>query len=173
MDLSNEARANKKLYLIGGVMGIGKTATCRILNKKLPNSVFLDGDWCWYSDPLIATTETKKIVIDNITHALNNFINCSAYDNIIFCWILNKQGAIDAIKTRLNLENCQLCPISLVCSPEALKQRIAKDIKIGKRDADALARSLALLPEYDELDTIKIDTSNLDINNVVDAISRY
>ena len=106
MDLNNEARANKKLYLIGGVMGIGKTATCRILNKKLPNSVFLDGDWCWYSDPLIATTETKKIVIDNITHALNNFINCSAYDNIIFCWILNKQGAIDAIKSRLNLENC-------------------------------------------------------------------
>ena len=42
----------KKLYLIGGTMGVGKTAVCQKLKVKLNNSVFLDGDWCWdaYND---------------------------------------------------------------------------------------------------------------------------
>lgn len=36
----------KTLYLIGGTMGVGKTKVCQLLKDKLPNSVFLDGDWC-------------------------------------------------------------------------------------------------------------------------------
>ncbi len=34
----------KTLYLIGGPMGVGKTAVCRKLNRLLPASVMLDGD---------------------------------------------------------------------------------------------------------------------------------
>ena len=76
----------KKLYMIGGTMGVGKTATCQILKQKLDNSVFLDGDWCWDMRPFQVTQETKKMVLENITFLLNNFIQCSAYENIIFCW---------------------------------------------------------------------------------------
>lgn len=34
----------KRLYLIGGTMGVGKTTVCQILKRQLPNCVFLDGD---------------------------------------------------------------------------------------------------------------------------------
>ena len=34
----------KTLYLVGGTMGVGKTTTCKALQRLLPNSVFLDGD---------------------------------------------------------------------------------------------------------------------------------
>ena len=68
----------KKIYLIGGAMGVGKTTVAQILKTKLSNSVFLDGDWCWDSDPFQVTEETKIMVIDNISHLLNNFIHCSA-----------------------------------------------------------------------------------------------
>ena len=37
----------KKLYIIGGTMGVGKTTVCNILKKRLDMSVMLDGDWCW------------------------------------------------------------------------------------------------------------------------------
>ena len=37
----------KKLILIGGTMGVGKTATSSLLKYQLDNCVFLDGDWCW------------------------------------------------------------------------------------------------------------------------------
>ena len=43
----------KHLYLIGGTMGVGKSTTCQIMKRKLNNSVFLDGDWCWDMDPFI------------------------------------------------------------------------------------------------------------------------
>lgn len=55
-------------------MGIGKTTVCQHLKKELTNSVFLDGDWCWDASPFQVTDETKGMVLDNITHVLNNFI---------------------------------------------------------------------------------------------------
>ena len=67
----------KRLYIIGGTMGVGKTTVGQQLKKDLPNSVFLDGDWCWDADPFQVTEETKTLVQDNICHMLNNFLQCS------------------------------------------------------------------------------------------------
>ena len=50
----------KTLYLIGGTMGVGKTTVCQLLKQDLPNSVFLDGDWCWDASPFQVTDETKQ-----------------------------------------------------------------------------------------------------------------
>ncbi|MBO4783943.1 MAG: AAA family ATPase, partial [Lachnospiraceae bacterium] len=55
----------KTIYLIGGTMGVGKTTVSQQLKKELPNSVFLDGDWCWDADPFQVTEETKAMVMRN------------------------------------------------------------------------------------------------------------
>ena len=65
-------------------MGVGKTSVCQQLKKILPNSVFLDGDWCWDADPFQVTEETKKMVTDNICYLVNNFLCCSAYETVNF-----------------------------------------------------------------------------------------
>ena len=52
----------KTLYMIGGTMGVGKTTVCQQLKQDLPNSVFLDGDWCWDANPFQVTDETKAIL---------------------------------------------------------------------------------------------------------------
>lgn len=44
-------------------MGVGKTATSKELNKKLNNSVWLDGDWCWMMNPFTVNDENKNMVI--------------------------------------------------------------------------------------------------------------
>lgn len=62
----------KKLYLIGGTMGVGKTTTCQVLKRKLDKSVFIDGDWCWDMHPFMVNEETKKLVLENICMLLNN-----------------------------------------------------------------------------------------------------
>lgn len=74
----------KKLFLIGGTMGVGKTAVCQELKKRLDNCGFLDGDWCWDADPFTVTEETKAMVLENISFLINQFIHCSAYDNVVF-----------------------------------------------------------------------------------------
>ena len=57
-------------------MGVGKTTTCRILRDRLDKCVFLDGDWCWDMHPFVVNAETKAMVLDNICHLLNNFLQC-------------------------------------------------------------------------------------------------
>lgn len=151
----------KKLYMIGGTMGVGKTSACQILKQKLDNSVFLDGDWCWDMHPFQVTQETKKMVLENIAFLLNNFIQCSAYENIIFCWVMHEQDIIDDILSRLDTAGCQIRSISFVCSQEALRARLQKDVNMGIRTADVIPRSLERVPMYEKLDSVKIDISGL------------
>ena len=95
----------KTLYMIGGTMGVGKTTVCQQLKRDLPNSVFLDGDWCWDANPFQVTDETKAMVTNNICYLLNNFLNCSAYENIIFCWVMHEQRIIDSILKKLDTQS--------------------------------------------------------------------
>ena len=160
----------KNLFLIGGTMGVGKTTTCRILEQKLNHSVFLDGDWCWDMHPFQVTEETKCMVEENICFLLNNFIRCSAYENIVFCWVMHQQAIIDGILSRLETANCKVYTISLVCGEQALRARLRKDVDAGIREEDVIQRSVERLPLYDELDTDKIDVSEIGPEEAADLI---
>ena len=160
----------KKLYLIGGIMGVGKTTTCQVLKTKLDNSVFLDGDWCWDMHPFVVSEETKKLVLKNICTLLNNDIKCNTFENIIFCWVMHEQSIIDDILSRLDLNDVKVIAISLVCQKEALEKRIQKDIDQGIRKPDVLARSVERLEMYQKLNTYKIDVSNKTIEEIVKEI---
>lgn len=160
----------KKLYLIGGTMGIGKTTTCQVLKTKLDKSVFLDGDWCWDMHPFVVNKETKKLVLNNICALLNNDIKFNAFENIIFCWVMHEQSIIDVLLSHLDLKDVKVIAISLVCQKEALEKRIQKDIDQGIRKPDVLARSVERIEMYQKLNTYKIDVSNKTIEEVVEEI---
>jgi len=149
----------KTIYLIGGTMGVGKTTVCQRLKKQLCNAVFLDGDWCWDAAPFQVTDETKTMVLDNIRFMLNSFIHCSAYDNIIFCWVMHEQSIIDTITEGLDTENCTVIRISLTVDEINLKSRLSADIENGIRTPDIIEKSICRIGMYKELDTIKIDNS--------------
>lgn len=160
----------KTLYLIGGTMGVGKTAACQALKRSLDGSVFLDGDWCWDAHPFQVTEETKRMVQENIAAVLNNFLHCAAYRYIIFCWVLHEQAILDELRARLDTAGCRVVAVSLTCSAQALKARLQKDIDRGLRSPDVLARSLARLPLYEALDTIKLDTTGKSVEDTVERI---
>ena len=162
----------KTLYLIGGAMGVGKTAVCQKLKKLLPNSVFLDGDWCWDADPFQVTGETKAMVLENICFLLNQFLRCTAYDNVVFCWVMHQQAIIDDILGRLDTADCRIVCISLVCEEAVLKARLQKDVDVGIRTADVIARGIAYLPLYASLHTVKMDTSGKSAREAAEEIMR-
>ena len=149
----------KTLYIIGGTMGVGKTTVCQLLKHDLPNSVFLDGDWCWDASPFQVTDETKAMVINNICYLLNNFLKCSAYENIIFCWVMHEQSIIDLILKKLDTQNCDVKCISLIADEKTLYERLSKDVERGIRSEDVIKRSIARIPMYQAMGTIKIDTN--------------
>jgi chloramphenicol 3-O-phosphotransferase len=142
-------------------MGVGKTATCRELQKILPRNVFLDGDWCWDMRPFVVTGETKAMVNNNIVHLLNGFLACSEFENVIFCWVLHEQHILDDLINALNLNGCTTYYFSLVSTEQALVERLNRDIAAGKRGGDITERSAARISLYDELDTLKIDVSTI------------
>ena len=150
----------KRLYVIGGPMGVGKTAACRQLQQLLDRSVFLDGDWCWDAHPFQVTEETREMVLENIAFLLNSFLRCSAYDHVIFCWVLHRREIWADLLRRLT-EPYALCAVSLTCTPEALRSRLAGDIRAGVRQPDVVDRSLAYLPLYDALDVRRLDVTDL------------
>ena len=158
----------KHVYLIGGPMGIGKSTICNQLNQDLDHSVFLDGDWCWSMDPFIVNQDTKNMVLDNITHCLNNFIHTPGIENIIFCWVMHKQDIIDQIIQKLDTEGVDIHLISLICEKEELIKRML----IDRRDNQTIRKSLQYLELYKDLDTQKIDVTTLDVQKTIDKIKR-
>lgn len=160
----------KKLIIINGTMGVGKSATCKELYKKMKNSVWLDGDWCWMMNPFIASEENKKMVEDNITYLLRNFLSNTSFEYVIFNWVIHLEEIFDMILDRLKDLEFEVIKITLLCSEESLKNRILKDVEVGLREEDCVDRSVERLKLYRDMNTIKIDTSSIAISEVVDKI---
>ena len=160
----------KKLYMIGGTMGVGKTSVSQCLKRELPNAVFLDGDWCWDADPFLVTEETKEMVIDNICYLLNHFIQCSAYENIIFCWVMHEQSIIDTILNKVKITDCVVKVVSLMANEETLTKRIMKDVDSGSRGTDVLERSIARPPFYQSVSSVKVQTNNKTVYEIAKEI---
>ena len=151
----------KKLIMINGTMGVGKSTVCNMLFKMLNNSVYLDGDWCWNMNPFVVSEENKEMVINNISYLLKSYLNNSGYKYIIFCWVMHDEAIFKQILDKLKEFDFELHKVSLVCSEESLKSRLDVDVKNDIRKADVISRSIDRISLYEKMDTIKIDVSKI------------
>ena len=93
-----------------------------------------------------------------------------------WCWDMNPFQVTEETKKMVidnicyQLDNLNVKVISLVCNEKALIKRLQKDIDQGIRTEDVLTRSLARIKLYEKLDTIKIDVSNLSVDEVAAKI---
>lgn len=110
------------------------------------------------------------MVIENICFLLNQFIRCSAYRNVIFCWVMHEQEIIDRILSNLVTENCCIKIISLMCNEETLRQRLEKDVELGIREPEIVERSISRLPLYELINSVKIYTDDKDVEVVAREI---
>ncbi len=161
----------KNLILVSGTMGVGKTATCLKLSKILPHNVYLDGDWCWKANPFIVNESTKSMVLDNIGHLLNNFVNCPDYQNIIFSWVMDEQSIFDDVISKVSGE-CNVYHYTLMCSENSLSKRIEKDVACNIRNSDSYAKSVLRLNKYTFVDSVKINTDDLTAEQVAKIIAK-
>lgn len=151
-------------------MGVGKTATSKELNKKLNNSVWLDGDWCWMMNPFTVNDENKNMIIKNITYLLRNFLSNSSYEYVIFSWVIHYEDIFNLLLQPLSDLEFEVIKITLLCSEEELKKRILNDVKLNLRDGEELSTSIERIELYKNMNTVKIDTTNISINETVHKI---
>jgi len=154
----------KNLIIINGTMGVGKSTVCKELNKRLIRSVWLDGDWCWMMNPWVVNDENKKMVVQNINFLLRNFLNNSGFSYVIFDWVIHTDSIMNTIIQGLSDCNFKLFKISLTCREEELIARMNKD---GRTN---IQTSIDRLKLYQDMDTIKVDTSNKSVNDIANEI---
>lgn len=152
----------KRLILIGGTMGIGKTTIGQYLVEKcLDNAVFLDGDWCWYMHPWVFNEENKTMVLRNIQFVLNSFIANSTLENIVFVWVMHQQTIIDDLLAGLD-GNFEVYSFSLMASEAELTRRYSKDIDSGIRAQAGLQGAIDRIKMYQDVKSIKVDVTGRD-----------
>ncbi len=83
---------------------------------------------------------------------------------------MQKQTILDDILSRLVTEDCSVIRVSLVCTEKELRKRLEQDVKDGLRQPDVIERSIAYLPLYSEINTVKIDTSGKTIVEAAEEI---
>jgi broad-specificity NMP kinase len=162
----------KKLIIVNGTMGAGKTTVCKLLMKQLQPSVFLDGDWCWDMNPFVVNEENKAMVMDNITDLLKSFCRNSGYEYILFCWVIHLEGIFEQILRSLRECEFELYKFTLMCSEPALRSRLEKDVETGIRQPDVIERSVSRLPLYESINTFKIDVSSIAPEQAAEKIAQ-
>ena len=83
---------------------------------------------------------------------------------------MHEQSIIDSILNELDTENCMVKIISLTVDEMNLQNRLRADVAREVRTADVIDRSVARISMYQVLDTIKIETSNKTVREIVDKI---
>ena len=161
----------KKLILIGGAMGAGKTTVCQKLKPLLAPSAFLDGDWCWDMEPFRVTDAAKAMVMDNIAAVLSNLLRCPDFESVLFCWVLPEREIAEALLARLPLEGVRVHRFTLTLTEEALVSRLRGDIARGLRGEDIIPSALDRLKRCNTAGGELLDTTRLSPDEVAEEIA--
>ena len=160
----------KKVIILNGPIGVGKTTVGKMLCNKLNKSAFLDGDCCFDLHPFVANKETKNMAIDNITYMIKNYLKCTHCDFVVFNWVMDQIDVYQKIIDNIDSPNIRLYEITLFCSESALEDRWFKDTICEWRNDEWLSVSKKSLTYFAGLDTFKVDTSNKKAGDIVEEL---
>ncbi len=82
------------------------------LNSILDNCIFINGDWCCYSDPIRHNDIIITMTLDNIRYQVNNFILSRQFENIVISWDFTNE-MIEQLINRLDSDGYNLTVFNL------------------------------------------------------------
>lgn len=161
----------KKLILIIGPNGVGKTTTSEILLQKLSGCAYVDADWCRAINPFPFTDATKYAVSQNIYSLFKNYLLCDDIEYVIFPYGFHgerKQIFEQVISSlRKDAISFELCPIILKCSRDENIRRAVKDGRDRERIERGIENTFNFYNEYSYPD---IDSTFLSPEQVAEKI---
>lgn len=169
---SIESIANmKKIVLILGPNGVGKSTTSEILLQKLSKCALVDAAWCRAINPFPFTDATKKAVSDNIYSLFKNYLLCKDIEFIIFPYGFHgeRKQIFEQVLSRLKQDNItfELCRVILKCDKEENIARAVKDGRERERIERGMKNTYAF---YDAYAYPLIDTTHMQPETVAEKI---
>lgn len=160
----------KKLIILTGVSGVGKSTVSSILYEDLDGCFYLEGDKCGIMNPCRINEENVEILLKNISHILNNYIKNTGSENIVFAWNIYNKDIVNKLLGLLDIENVDLYKIILTCSKEELKNRIQKSIQDGTREETDIEYLFGKVKSKVDLEWEIIDTTKKTPNKIAEII---
>lgn len=154
----------KKVSIIFGAPGIGKTTVAKILYQKILDSQYIDVDELWRINPFIVNDENKGLVETNLRQIYQSFYKHETLKHLIITWVVPTEGL-----RRLMLDwfcECQVEFYRLIADEDIYLDRLLKD----HRDIDKF-NDYVIINSKNEFKNIKtIDVTNLNASEVIDKL---
>lgn len=161
----------KKIIVILGSNGVGKSTTAKILLNIYNRCAYVDSDWCRAINPFPFTEATKKTVTENIFCLFKNYLLCDDIDTLVFTYGLHgeRREIFKEVIRRLKGEliEFEVCPVILKCSMEENLKRALSD----GRDEERIRRGIKnTFYFYDDFEYPVIDSTELTPEQVAQKI---
>lgn len=161
----------KKLIVLLGPNGVGKSTAARTLMERCPGTACVDADWCRSFNPFPFTPATKETATDNLHALIRNDLRCVDIQTVVWPYGLHgeRQAIYEDVIRRLAADKLdfQLHPIILKCSMEETLRRCKADGRDRERTERGIVNTFTL---YDEMDFPAIDTTDLSAEETVSKI---
>ncbi|XFA99045.1 AAA family ATPase [Candidatus Izemoplasma sp. B36] len=152
----------KKTIVIYGVPGVGKTTLGKRLFKKIDQSMLVDADDLWRINPFTVNDNNKRMVEENIKSVYNNFKENPELETFIFLWVIPNINVYNLVNNWFD----DATFIQLQVDSATYKIRLDKD----NRDSFDFEKYIELFKNYKDIPGIQIDTSNKDIDRLINEI---
>jgi len=156
----------KKLVMIAGPAGVGKTTVCRHLFKIIQGCAWLDGDWCWMVNPYPGKTDEQKAYsLKTFGRILDGYFDDPNTNIILFSWMIQWNFMFDLVLNELSHKEYELIKIALVCYEKEYIRRLI-DGNRSERKIDHPDD----MDKYRSLNASILDTTNLTVAETADKI---
>ena len=125
----------KKLVMIAGPAGVGKTTVCKTLFSATKNSAWLDADWCWMVNPYPGKTEAQKRYAERaFGYILDGYLEDEGTTHIFFSWLMHGDFMFDLVTDQIKHKNYELHKFVLVCEDaKVFRERKEMDGRIPEQ----------------------------------------
>lgn len=161
----------KKLIVIVGPNGVGKTTTAMRMKEQYSKTAFVDSDWCRFINPFTLTDITKKTVIANLYCLLRNYLLCEEINTVIFTysWHGERKEIYDNLIKHLLNDGIEFQEIIIIlkCSESENRRRALFDNRNLERIERGMKNTFSF---YDKFQYPCIDTTHMTVLQVVEQI---
>ncbi len=144
-----------QLVLIGGPPAVGKTTALAHVATAAGRCAVLDADDVWRIHPFEVNDTTRPLAEGNVVAVLRGFLE-AGYPRVFLTWVLAVPPLIERLLGALEGHYESASVLHLVLTPEALRQRCAREPDEGR----VVDYALLKLEQIQALPTPKIDTTD-------------
>lgn len=159
-------QGQRTAVLLGGPTGVGKSTTLRLLPARLPRSAALDADDVWRVSAEMAVPENRQHAINNAVNGIRGYFDAGCEVGILG-WVFARSELYQPVSDAFRTFADRVLQIYLVADSATIEHRLN-----ARGDIERLDYAMSRLQLISALPFPKIDTTDLDPEEVADAVSQ-